>query len=94
MNLMEPQDVSKEIKQLMKTERIIFGTERTLKALRSAQIEKVILSANAPAQAKSDIMQYAKLQSVEVIEAMQPNDELGVLCKKPFSVSVLSVKKE
>ncbi len=89
------EDISKEIRQLLKTERLIFGTEATLKALRMATIGKVFLSSNVPQLVREDILHYTKLQQgITIVEAVQANDELGVLCKKPFSISVIGVKKE
>jgi large subunit ribosomal protein L30e len=90
----ELQDVSKEIKQLLKTNKLIFGKEVTLKLLREGKVNKVILCSNSPKTLNDDIAHYAGLSGVQIVHAVQPNDELGVICKKPFSISVLSVKKE
>ncbi len=80
-----------ELKKLLKTDKIILGTDRTLKLLKLGTADRVFLSSNCPEEVKKDIEYYAKLSNVPLIHLKQPNDELGILCKKPYPVSVLSV---
>ena len=80
-----------ELKRLLKTDKIILGTDRTLKLLKLGTADRVFLSSNCPEEVKKDIEYYAKLSNVPLIYLKQPNDELGILCKKPYPVSVLSV---
>jgi len=82
-----------EIKKLLKAGNVLLGTERTLKSLRLGRIEKVLLSSNVNEKAEKDINYYAGLSNTEVQKLDIPNDELGVVCKKPFSISVISVVK-
>ena len=80
-----------EIKKLLKAGNVLLGTERTLKSLRLGRIEKVLLSSNVNEKAEKDINYYAGLSNTEVQKLDIPNDELGVVCKKPFSISVISL---
>ena len=82
-----------EIKKLIKDKKLIIGTENTMKKLRENKLSKIWLSSNVPAEIKQEITSYAKIAGVEVISLSIPNDELGVLCKKQFSVSLASVLK-
>ena len=84
---------STEIKKLIKAKKVIIGTQRTVKSLRLGKVDKVLLSSNCAEQAVNDINYYAGLSKAEIIMVRYPNDELGVICKKPFSVSVLSILK-
>ena len=84
---------SAEIKKLLKTGNLIIGTERTVKNLKLGRVQKVILSSNCPANVEKDITYYSGLNSTEVYRLDYPNDELGVICKKPFSISVLALLK-
>ena len=84
---------STEIKQLIKAGNVIIGTEKTVKSLRLGKVEKVLLSSNCPASVEKSINHYALLNGAEVHKLEYPNDELGVMCKKPFSISVLSFLK-
>jgi large subunit ribosomal protein L30e len=82
-----------DIKKKIKEEKVIIGTERTIKALKLGKVEKVFLTSNCPSDVKEDIEHHAKLAKIKVVKLKQPNVELGVICKKPFPISVLSFKK-
>jgi len=66
-----------------------MGTERTMKLLRKGELKEVYLSKNCPKQIQEDVEHYAKLHSVKVNRAEETNEELGVICKKPFPISVI-----
>lgn len=82
-----------EIKKLLKSPLLIIGTKDTIDNLKQGAVGKVFMSSNCPETVKKDIGYYSKLAKAEVVELKQANDELGVICKKPFSISVLSLKK-
>ncbi|MBI2542530.1 ribosomal L7Ae/L30e/S12e/Gadd45 family protein [Candidatus Woesearchaeota archaeon] len=84
---------SAEIKKMMKSGGVIIGTEKTVKSLKLGKIQKILLSSNCPAQVEKDISYYAGLSGTELHKIDYPNDELGVICKKPFSISVLALLK-
>lgn len=82
-----------EVKKLAKTQGVILGSDRVLKLLRENQMESVYLAKNAPKVVAEDVIRYAQLNGTtcEVLDI--PNDELGILCKKPFNVAVIGIKK-
>ena len=82
-----------EVKKVIKEEKYVIGIEEVLKNLKSGKLTKVFLTSNCPDEFRKDIDHYSKIAGVEIIQLKQPNDELGILCKKPFSVSVLGVLK-
>ena len=84
---------STQIKKLIKEEKIIIGSERTLKSLKLGKIGKVLLSSNCPASVEKSVLHYSALSGAESINLKYANDELGVICKKPFSISMLGVLK-
>ena len=84
---------STELKKMLKSGNVIIGTEKTLKSLRLGKVEKVLLSSNCPAKVERDISYYAGMSGTESYKLDYPNDELGVICKKPFSISVLAFIK-
>jgi large subunit ribosomal protein L30e len=84
-----------EIKKFLETDKLILGTERVVKELKKGTLLKVFLSSNCPKEVMEDIAHYSSIAaSVEVINLLVPNDELGVVCKKPFAVSVLGLLKK
>ncbi|MDP6647912.1 MAG: ribosomal L7Ae/L30e/S12e/Gadd45 family protein [Candidatus Woesearchaeota archaeon] len=84
---------STEIKKLIKEKELVIGTERTIKNLKLGRVEKIILSSNCAENVISDLNSYARLGNVETIRINYLNEELGVICKKLFSISVLSILK-
>lgn len=82
-----------EIKKILKSEDLIIGTEKTLKKLKSGKVQKVMVSSNCPPEVEGDINYYAGLCGAQVYKLEYPNEEIGTMCKKPFSISVLSLLK-
>ncbi|MFC1697226.1 50S ribosomal protein L30e [Nanoarchaeota archaeon] len=87
-------EIENEIKKIIETEKVVFGKEQTLKNLKINNIKNIYVSSNCPAELKEDINHYSDLNDVKVIELTENNEELGVLCKKPFTISVLSILKK
>ena len=84
---------STEIKKIIKAKNFVVGTERTIKNLKLGKVEKVIISSNCSERVLDDLSYYAGLSKAETVKVNYPNEELGVICKKPFSISVLSILK-
>ena len=84
---------STEIKKMIKAKDLIIGTKRTIKNLKLGKIDKVIISSNCTDAVINDLKHYTSLSKTESIRVNYPNDELGVICKKPFSISVLAILK-
>ena len=78
------------IKTLLKGKKAVIGTEKTIKLLRAGKLKKIYLTANCPDEVKGDISHLAKLGKTDIEQLSIPNDELGVICKKPFAISVLA----
>ena len=83
-----------EIRKTLKQGNYIIGTDRGIKELKLGNIEKVFLASNCKEQTKEEAEKTAKLTKTEVITLKQPNEELGVICKKPFAISMLSITRK
>ncbi|PIN76830.1 50S ribosomal protein L30 [Candidatus Woesearchaeota archaeon CG10_big_fil_rev_8_21_14_0_10_36_11] len=82
---------TKEIKKYLQDAKVHFGAESVIKGLKKGTIRKVFVAKNCPENVKNDIQHYAWLGNVELVELTMTNEELGVLCKKNFFVSVLGI---
>ncbi|MBN2367550.1 ribosomal L7Ae/L30e/S12e/Gadd45 family protein [Candidatus Woesearchaeota archaeon] len=82
-----------EIKKDLKEDRLVIGTNKAVKSLRLGKLRKVYLTSNCPDDVKESVEKYSKLAKVEVVRLKLANDALGTVCKKPFSISVLGLKK-
>lgn len=80
-----------ELREELKGKKVIIGTERTIKSLKMNKLKKVYMSSNCKQEFKEDIEHYCKLYNIPLVKLKENNEELGVLCKKPFPISVLSI---
>lgn len=72
----------------LKKKKPILGLERTLKKVRRQEVSCVYVASNS--HAKEQLINLGKTMNIEVVVLEENSRELGVLCKKPFFVSVLS----
>ncbi len=91
---MAEKTTSIEIKTLLKNKRLVIGTDRTIKGLKRKKFEKVFLSSNCNDSVRKDIEYYSRISKFKVVNLKYSNEELGVVCKKPFSISVIGLLKE
>lgn len=82
-----------DVKKLIGDKKLVIGAEQTIKNLKKEGIKKVFLSSNCSEKNKEDIDKYAKISGAEVEVLNIKNEDLGVVIKKPFSISVLSILK-
>lgn len=82
-----------EIKKLLKTENLVIGADKTIKALKNNEVVKVFLASNVSDELAGNIEHYASISKIDVEKLNIPNDEVGVICKKPFSIVCIGMKK-
>jgi len=82
--------VDNELKNIA-GDKLVFGTDENLKLLRSGKLSKVFLASNCSDSLKSDFENLCKISNVEYVVLSDSNEEIGVICKKPFSISVVGV---
>ena len=82
----------KKLKEDAQSGKAVIGTDLVLKGLRAESIGKVFLARNCPSKIRDDVHYYAGLAKIPVIELEQNNEEVGVLCKKNFLVSVVALR--
>ncbi len=86
-------ELTKLIKEKIKQKKIIIGYKTVIKSLKNTHPELVIFAANIPSDKKKMIELNAKISKVQVKEYPKDSIGLGLLCGKPFSVSVLAIKR-
>jgi ribosomal protein L30E len=88
------EDVIAEIKKHLGDKKLVLGTKLTEKNLKLGRLDKVFVTSNCPENIKKDIDFYAASGNCTAVQLDIPNDELGVICKKQFSVSVAGLLKQ
>ncbi len=83
-----------DIKKILLSKNIILGKDKTLRLLKKGKISEILLANNVPELVKKDITSLANLAGAKVSVLTYTNDELGALCKKPFTVSIIGLTKK
>ena len=81
-----------DLKKVLASKNKIIGRNETISALRQGKLSDVLIAKNYPK--KEEIESLAKIGGANITVLKQTNDELGVMCKKPFAISVIGVKKK
>lgn len=84
---------TEQIRKLIEEKKVTIGTTATMKALKVDKLKTIVLANNAAAQTADAAKRYAAMTGVPIDGLSVPNDELGVMCKKPFSIAMLGIKK-
>lgn len=78
-----------ELKKALEEKKLIFGLDRTMKGLKSSRIKNIVVCSNCPADIKEDLVYNAKIANAKIHDLKKTNEEIGTICKKPFSILVL-----
>lgn len=82
--------MSDELKEALKEKKLTIGTEKTLKDMKAGKAKTVFLASNCPENIVAQVEYYAQISGAKVVKLDIPDREIGLICKKPFAVSVLS----
>lgn len=83
-----------DIRKVVEEGKAIIGAEKTLKEIRNGKISKVFLTSNCSEEIANEIKSLKEIGKFEIEELKETNEELAAMCKKPFKISILSIKKE
>ena len=82
-----------ELKDLMTAGKLVIGTDRAMKGLKDGTVARIFLAKNTPKKVVEDVDYYSKMSGSEIIRLDMTNEELGVVCRKPFLISIVTVFK-
>lgn len=81
------------IKTKIKQNKVTFGYKNVIKLTKTQKPELIIIVKNFPKD-KRRILEYnAKISKIEIKEYSDDGINLGLLCGKPFPISVLAIKR-
>lgn len=80
-----------EIRKQLGSKNMIIGEREVQKGILKGTIKKVYLAKNCKVQVRRDIEKSREIAGFDLEVVSLQNEELGILCKKPFSVSVIGV---
>lgn len=84
-------DIAEMLKVKMQQKELVVGMKSVIKGIQRGKLVKVFLASNSPVKMKEDLIRYAALAHIPMHELPQTNEELGIICKKNFLVSVVGL---
>lgn len=78
------------LKKSLKEDKLAYGFRSAILGLKNGKIAKIFLAKNCPKEFKDKLKNY----STEIIELNEPNKEISLICKKKFSVNIVSALKK
>jgi len=83
---------NEQLRNTVDTGKVLYGVNQALKECLVGEPKLIILSKTVPKESREQLVYYAKLLNIRAIEYPESGIELGAVCGKPFSSSVVVVK--
>ena len=87
-------DASKEIRRAADTGKVLFGTKSSEKSIKNGTAKLVIVANNVPQLAREKLVSFAQISSTPHYMFAGTGLELGSVCGKPFTISVMAIEDE
>jgi len=87
-------EIEKELKTVFKTGKTVLGSKKALNLTKTGKVKMVILSSNCPVTIKNSISNLAQFSKTAIYPSSLSSYELGRICDKPFSISVIAIRDE
>jgi large subunit ribosomal protein L30e len=85
--------MTEDLREALKENKVILGTDRTVKCLKLGKVKMIVMASNCPDDVRKDLEQYTKLGEVKLEKFDGTAKQLGVFCGKPFSIATLAIVK-
>ena len=86
-------EIIKIIKSALKEKKVIIGYKQVLRQIKIGNPEIIIYANNLPKDKLEELEHNTKTGSIKTCKFPKDSIELGLVCKKPFSVSILAIKR-
>ncbi len=83
----------KEVKDALHAGKVVIGKGAVTRQLKQGSLESVFLATNCPAETVKSLEYYAGVSKVSADRIGRDSARLGLLCGKPFNVTVIGIKK-
>ncbi|MBS7634744.1 50S ribosomal protein L30e [Candidatus Bathyarchaeota archaeon] len=85
-------DIDKSLSIAVRSGKILFGSNATIKNVMAGRVRLVIVAYNCPSDIREKIKYYCKLSNIPFIIYPGSSLDLGATCRKPFLVASLAVR--
>lgn len=73
---------------------LLFGAKQTFKQIKLGKIKEVFLADDCMPEIKEKIENYSKFSNIQINKMSQNKEELALICKKGFPISIIGVLNE
>ena len=80
-----------ELRKNVQSSKLVIGMREVRKLLKQDKLSRIFVASNRPESSMRDMRQSCDAVNCELVALSIPNDELGVMCKKPFSIVAVGV---
>jgi len=85
-------ELNRSIAIAVKTGKVLFGSNSTIKSIMSGRARLVVIASNCPKDIREKIEYYCKLSEIPLVVYPGTSLDLGSACGKPFLVSALTIR--
>ena len=85
--------MTEDLRNALKENKVILGSDRTIKYLKLGKVRTVIVASNCPENKRKDLEHYTKLTGIKLENFDGTAKQLGIFCGKPFSIASLAIVK-
>ncbi len=78
----------KDVHEMLQKKRKAIGAKMTLKNAKKGKVKTAVIASNCPISTKKKL----KSLKVDVLKFRGSSKELGIICGKPFTVSVVGLE--
>lgn len=83
-----------ELKKIAEKSKVVFGTNQIIKKLKQGKLTKVFIASNIPKNIEDDIRYNASISKTDIEKVNIPNDEFGIIFKRPHVLLTMGILKE
>jgi len=87
-------DVDLELRKAINTGKVYLGSKVAIREIRRGRAKMAILSSSCPKKIKNILNNLGELSNIKVIKHKKNSLDLGMLCGKPFPVSVIVINQQ
>ncbi|MBT3691299.1 50S ribosomal protein L30e [Candidatus Woesearchaeota archaeon] len=81
------------LKKALKDNKLIVGSDETLKLLKKGKTKEAFVSSNCQAESLNSLEKYCEINKCKLDKLKENSKELGAICKKPFSINMCCIIK-
>ena len=85
-------DINKSLAMAVKTGKVLFGANSTLKSAMTGKVQLIVAASNCPRILRENLEHYCNLSKIPFFIYPGSSIELGRVCSKPFVVSALAIR--